>query len=239
MFVGHYSVALAGKVAGPGVPLWVLLLAAQFVDVLWTLFVLLGIEQVRLDPALASNPLDLHHMPYTHSLLGTALWAGVAGLLAARIAWLGGTLRAGILVGLVVLSHWPLDLLVHRPDLTLWGAPPKLGLGLWNAPFVAWLLELVLLGAAAAFWASRGALSARSRRMLAGGVAALAALQTAVVLGPIPGSVSVLALLLLAVFVLVPGAGRWMEHRIGRPGAAAAQAAAAFRNAGRASRRAR
>jgi hypothetical protein len=44
----------------------------------------------------------------------------------------------------VVLSHWLLDLLVHVPDLTLAGSPPKLGLGLWNHPWVEMPLELGL-----------------------------------------------------------------------------------------------
>ena len=32
-----------------------------------------------------------------------------------------------------MLSHWVLDFAVHRPDLPLWPAGPKVGLGLWNS----------------------------------------------------------------------------------------------------------
>src|SRR5438128_12162196 len=71
LFVGHYSPAFVAKAAAPRVPLWTLLLAAQFVDILWSLCVFAGIEHVRLVPGLPSNPLDLYHMPYTHSLLAT------------------------------------------------------------------------------------------------------------------------------------------------------------------------
>lgn len=87
------------------------------------------------------NPMDLYHMPYTHSLLGAGLWAlAFAGLIAAR-----GMGRTAALIGFaVVLSHWLLDLLVHVPDLTLMGQPPKLGLGLWNYPLVEMPLEIGL-----------------------------------------------------------------------------------------------
>ena len=77
-----------------------------------------------------------------------------------------------------MLSHWLLDLLVHRPDLTLWGSPPKLGLGLWNAPLLAYMLELALVAGSAAFYAAHRKLSPRARTGLAALVVLLAALQT-------------------------------------------------------------
>lgn len=71
MFVGHYSVSFAAKKAEKRIPLWLLFLAVQWVDVMWSIFVLLGIEKVRIVPGItASNALDLYYMPYTHSLLG-------------------------------------------------------------------------------------------------------------------------------------------------------------------------
>ncbi len=78
MFVGHYSASFLGQTLAPRVPLWVFLLAAQLVDVAWALFILLGVERFHLDPSLASNPLVLEYMPYTHSLVGTVAWAGLA-----------------------------------------------------------------------------------------------------------------------------------------------------------------
>ena len=207
MFVGHYSAAFVAAASEPRVPLWVALVAAQFVDVFWAVFVLAGVEHVRLDPALPSNSLVLYDMPYTHSLVATALWASVAGLIAARVSRLGGTGRAGLVVGLVVLSHWLLDLLVHRPDLTLWGAPPKLGLGLWNAPLPAYLLELAVVAGSAAFYAAHCKLSPRARTGLAALVVLLAALQTFAAFGPVPGSVPRTVLSMLAVFAGVAYAG--------------------------------
>src|SRR5690606_33674329 len=67
MFVGHYAPALVAKAVEPRVPLWALFLAVQLVDVAWALLVLLGVERAHLDATLASNPLALDHMPFTHS----------------------------------------------------------------------------------------------------------------------------------------------------------------------------
>ena len=88
MFVGHYSASFAAKAADQRIPLWLLFIAVQFVDVMWAIFVLLGIEKVRIVPGItASNPLDLYYMPYTHSLIGAVGWAVLAGLLPADDRW--------------------------------------------------------------------------------------------------------------------------------------------------------
>src|SRR5439155_1492753 len=79
MFVGHYGISFAAKKAEPRVPLWVLFIAVQLLDVLWAPFVLVGIEKVRIVPGItASNPLDLYYMPYSHSLLAAIGWSVVA-----------------------------------------------------------------------------------------------------------------------------------------------------------------
>ena len=128
-------------------------IAAQAVDWAFFALLLLGIEDMRVSPGItAMNTMDLYHMPYTHSLLGSAGFAvgfAVLALLVTRDR------LASVLAGCVVLSHWLLDLLVHRPDLTLAGHPPKLGLGLWNYPAVEMPLELALTFGALAFFLSR------------------------------------------------------------------------------------
>jgi len=130
MFVGHYGVSFAAKKAEPALPLWVLFIAVQLLDVLWAPFVLLGIEKVRIVPGFtASNPLDLYYMPYTHSLLAAIGWSIVA-FLAYRFAVRSAPVRAAAIVGLAVFSHWVLDFLVHRPDLPLYDNTAKVGLGL-------------------------------------------------------------------------------------------------------------
>lgn len=149
MFIGHFAPAFVAAAVSPQSPrLGTLFVAAQLVD--WGFFTLamFGIERSRVDPdASVMVPLDLYHMPYTHSLLGAGIWA-LAFLLI--VAIIRRSLIAGALAGIVVVSHWFTDWLVHVPDLTIDGTPPKLGLGLWDYPWVAMPLELGLtLGA---FW---------------------------------------------------------------------------------------
>ena len=152
MFIGHWAPAIAAAAVSKKSPgLGTLFVAAQLVDWGFFAFAWAGIEHVRIVPGhTAMNPMDLYHMPYTHSLLGSAAWAaGFAGLL-----WLALRDRTAALIGgAVVLSHWFLDLLVHAPDLTLAGSPPPLGLGLWDHPIIAMPLELVLTFGALAWYA--------------------------------------------------------------------------------------
>lgn len=141
MFIGHWAPALAAAATSrKAPPLALLFVGAQLID--WAFFglLLLGWEHMRFSPGISvMNPMDLYDMPYTHSLLGAALFAGAIWALRALVVRdpVGGLIGAA-----VVLSHWFLDLLVHVPDLTLIGSPPKLGLGLWNHPWIEMPLEL-------------------------------------------------------------------------------------------------
>lgn len=145
MFVGHYGPSFAIKSVRPAIPLWLLFIGVQLVDVAWAILVLLGIEKVRIVPGItASNPLDLYYMPYTHSLVAAFIWSIAAALLV-RTVLMRSTTRASILVGAAVFSHWVLDLLVHRPDLPIYDDTMKVGIGLWNYPTVALVLEAALL----------------------------------------------------------------------------------------------
>lgn len=205
MLAGHYASAFVAKAASPRTPLWVLLLAAQFVDIFWVIAILTGIEHARLDPSLASNPLVLDYMPWTHSLLASLGWAAVAFVAATRV--LAMDTKQAALVAAVVVSHWFLDLPVHRPDLTLAGGDAKLGLALWNYPIAAWGLEALLVAASVALAMRSCARSAASRRawlQLGGG---LLILQTATSFGPIPSSLTVIVSSTLLVYLLVAAAG--------------------------------
>ena len=115
MFIGHFAPAFLARGISEDAPrLGVLFIGAQLTD--WALFTLTlgGIERVRIVPGItAMNPLDLYYMPYTHSILGTALWAmGFAALI-----WLGTrSLVAASWAAFVVASHWVLDLLVTKDE---------------------------------------------------------------------------------------------------------------------------
>jgi hypothetical protein len=132
MFIGHFAVAFAAKRAAPSVSLGTFFLACELVDLIWPVFVLLGVETVRIEPGItAFTPLDFVRYPWTHSLVMGLVWAFFFGAL----YFLARKNRRGAIVaGAVVLSHWFLDALVHRPDLPLApGSAVRVGLGLWNS----------------------------------------------------------------------------------------------------------
>jgi len=224
MFVGHYSVSYAGKRVTPSVPLWVLFLSVQFLDVLWGFFVLLGVERVRIVPGItATNPLDLYFMPYTHSLIGALAWSVVAALL--YRAWRGRTTgdKGPFMVAAAVFSHWPLDLLVHRPDLPLIGDRFKVGLGLWNMPALAFTLE-------AAFLAIGFSLYLRSTRPIASAATAgpivfvllMLAVQAVTFFGAPPASSTAAAITALAAYATLAAVAGWLDGRR-QPGSAPAR----------------
>ena len=132
MFIGHFAVSFGAKKAAPAVSLGTLFLAAQFVDLLWPLLLLLGLENARIDPGnTAVTPLDFDNYPFTHSLAGAAVWSCALGLIYFAVK---RNVRNAVIIGLAVSSHWILDFLTHRPDLPLWfSGGPYLGLGLWNS----------------------------------------------------------------------------------------------------------
>jgi membrane-bound metal-dependent hydrolase YbcI (DUF457 family) len=151
MFVGHYGVAFAARRTSPRLSLALLFIAVQFLDVLFAVFVLFGIEKLRIVHGFTSyNPYDLYWMPYTHSLVGALVWSALAGWLfwmAARRLPSRERRLASVVLGSAVFSHFVLDFPMHTPDLPLWpgtGAP-KVGLGLWNHRFAAIFAELAVL----------------------------------------------------------------------------------------------
>lgn len=213
MFVGHYGVSFAVKSFEKRIPLWLLFIAVQFVDVLWAIFVLAGIEKVRITPGItATNPLDLYYMPYTHSLVAALLWSG-AGFLGYRIIRRGAT-HAAFLVAAAVFSHWVLDLIVHRPDLPLYDDTYKLGFGLWNYPALALALEasLLFVGIFLYLRASKAVSPIGRYGVLVFGLVLLI-VQAVVFFGAPPPSPSAAALTALVSYVLLAGAAYWLEQK--------------------------
>lgn len=132
MFLGHFGVGFGAKAAAPKTSLGTLFLAAQFVDLLWPTFLLVGLETVEIAPGITTvTPLDFTNYPITHSLVAALLWAS---LFAAAYYLLRRYPKGAWICGAAVLSHWLLDLLTHRPDLPLApGTEARAGLGLWNS----------------------------------------------------------------------------------------------------------
>jgi len=154
MFIGHYAPALAAR-ALPNAPgLAAGFIAVQLIDVGFMTLTLFDIEKWALNLSLPGlNPLDLYFMPYTHSLLATAIWGLAFGLVYALFVPAGKRLAGGIIIFALVVSHWLLDLPVHRPDLGLIGDDAhKYGFSLWNWPLIAAPLELAVFGGAMAIY---------------------------------------------------------------------------------------
>ena len=210
MFVGHYGMGFASKSVDRSIPLWVLFIAVQLLDVAWAPFVLLGIEKVRIVPGItASNPLDLYYMPYTHSLIAALLWSAAAFGVYRFVRPSGGN-GAALIVGAAVFSHWILDLLVHRPDLPLYDNTAKVGLGLWNFPAPALGLEIALLFGGMWMYFRNGI--GRRPGMIIFGVI-MVAIQAYIFFGPPPASDKSAAATALAAYFIFALVIRMLDRR--------------------------
>lgn len=224
MFIGHYGVSLAAKRYSPGLSLALLFVAVQFLDVLFSIFVLAGIEKMRIVHGFtAYNPYDLYFMPYSHSLVGALFWSVIAGAAFFLVAGRGlrrGRAAAAAILGAAVFSHFLLDFPVHTPDLPLGpgAGSPKIGLGLWNHRVATIAAELAVLIAGGALYlrASRP----RNRGAAAATVVfglALIALTIATPFMPDPASGRAFAVQALAFYVVLAAiAGAVARRREGR-----------------------
>src|SRR5258707_3983276 len=178
MFIGHYGVSFAAKAADKRLPLWLLFVAVQWLDVVWSGLVMLGVEKIRIVKGLTEgSPLDLYYMPYTHGLIGALSLSAALGAVIA-LFFRDKRAAAGAIVASAVFSHWLLDLVVHVPDLPLLGDSFKVGFGLWRHVWISFPLEIALLVLGAALYAR--AVPSRTRsgdRWLWGYVVIMAAVQ--------------------------------------------------------------
>ena len=210
MYLGHYAVAFAAKKAAPRTSLGTLIAAAQLIDLIWPVLVLMGVERVAIEPGnTVVTPLNFQHYPYTHSLLAVLGWAA----LASGLYWILTRYRAGaITIGIAVLSHWVLDLLTHMPDLPLFpGGGPKLGLGLWNSLPGTILFELTLFAVGVLLYISvTRARNKRGKYALWTMVLFLLITYMANLYGPPPPDAKVVAMGALLLWLLVPW-GYWID----------------------------
>ncbi len=187
MFIGHYGPAFGAKAAMRAIPLWVLFVAVQFMDVVWSIFVLLGIEKVKIVPGfMQGSSLDLYFMPYTHGLFGALALSVLFG--GATALFFRERRRAIFFIAAAaVFSHWILDLIVHAPDLWIYD-DVKIGFGLWRWLWISLPLELAFLYAGA--WLYAHYLPARrgGKVCLLLFVAAMTAVELYAVFGPQPAS---------------------------------------------------
>jgi hypothetical protein len=150
MFIGHFALGFAAKRAAPRQSMGVLIAAPIFLDVLWPIFCLAGIERFHIEPGnTAYQPLAFDWYPWSHSLAISLLWGVLFGLVVKRLT---GDHMGAIVVGALVVSHWVLDWVSHRPDMPLWPGGPRLGLGLWNSVPATIAVEGTMFVAAVALY---------------------------------------------------------------------------------------
>jgi hypothetical protein len=155
MFIGHYTASFIAKGLEPRASLGLLFLAAQFLDLIFFPLVLTHAENIIMAVnATSSTHFELPYMPFSHSIWAALIWSCLVFILSLKV--LNQSKTISLLLGLVVLSHWAADLLVHTPDLAVWNIfsdnAVKWGLGLWNNSLLAYSLECCLLIAAVVFY---------------------------------------------------------------------------------------
>lgn len=213
MFLGHYGLALASKRAAPRTSLGTLTFAAEFLDELWPVLLLLGVERVRIVPGLMeANALDFTHYPWSHSLLMAVGWGASVGGAYWLLRRRG---RGALVVGALVVSHWLLDVPVHRPDLPLWpGSATSVGLGGWNSLALTLVLELGILGLGLlVYLRTTRPLDGIGRWALWAMVAVLVLFYLGGTLGPTPPDAHQLALGSLGLWLFVPWSWWIDRHR--------------------------
>ena len=214
MFIGHFAVAFAAKPVAPAVSLGTLFLACEWVDLVWPLFLFMGLERIEIRPGItAFTPLDFVHYPWTHSLAMCAAWAVGLGLLYLLVRRDRG---AALVVGAVVLSHWLLDLIVHRPDLPLTpGGEARWGLGVWNSIPATIAIEGALFVLALGFYLRHTrALDRIGRWGLYALIAFLLVAYVGAAFGPPPPSVEAIAWAGLIGGAITALLGYWIDsHR--------------------------
>lgn len=217
MFVGHYAAALALKGKEKNTSLGWLFIAVQFVDILFFPFALSGIESMEFVTGFTETNDFKMEFPFTHSLLGSVIWAVLFG----GIFYLMGkkkgsdSKKVAIVLGLGVLSHWFSDLFVHTPDLPLIYEEPKFGFGLWESKLVTFLLEAVLLAVALLYYLKRTTSKTQSGKYAAIGLVIFLVLVNYLNYYVLPANNDLMALTISALlsFLVLAGLAFWVDGK--------------------------
>jgi len=215
MFIGHFGLGFGAKRAAPAVSLGTLFLACQFADLLWPTLLLLGLERVEVQPgATKMTPLNFVSYPYSHSLLALCVWGAVFGV--GYLAIRRTRVSAAVTIALLVVSHWVLDFITHRPDLPLTpSGSARVGLGLWSSIPATLAVEALIFAAGIAVYTR--ATVPRDRIGSVGLwslVAFLVVVYLASAFGPPPPTAAAVAWSAQAMWLLVAW-GYWVDgHRL-------------------------
>jgi hypothetical protein len=220
MFIGHYGIALVAKKIDKNIPLGLLFFATQFADILFFTLVLLGIESMSFAPGITKvSPLDFTYYPYSHSFVASAFWAGLFFIFFKIVPLKSDSNKnkIALLVGATALSHFLLDVVVHRADLPLFGVGSyRIGLGLWNYIFVSSLIEsLIFLAALWVYLQSTKGITFGGRYGMVIFSAFVMIMWIASVLAPTPSEFNIIgfAIFGLVFQLLVIGTVSWLDRK--------------------------
>ena len=213
MFIGHYGPAFAGKALEKRLPLWLLFIAVQWLDVMWSSLVILNVEKLRIVKGFTEgSSLDLYYMPFTHGLIGALALSALLGAIA-TLYYRERRTAIWVVVAGAVFSHWILDLVVHVPDLPLWGDSYKVGFGLWRHVMLSLPLELVLMAGGALLYARAVPSSSRwGDALLALFVVVMGAVEIYGAFGPEPASPAAEAQTALIAYAVLAGLAGLVDH---------------------------
>lgn len=211
MFIGHFGAGFAGKKFEKSTSLGTYFMAAQWIDLIWPIFILLGIEHVEIKEGISSvTPFDFTYYPFTHSLFAVIVWAvlfgGVYFLIKKKF-------KSAMILGILVLSHWFLDLLVHIPDLPIFpGGDLKVGFGLWNSFTATVLLEGFIFAAGVfLYYKATKTKNKTGTYALLGLIVFLAMMYVANLFGPPPDNVDAIGIVGNAQWLIVAW-GYWIDR---------------------------
>lgn len=211
MFIGHFGAGFAAKIADKKISLGTLFFASQFIDLLWPILLLLGLESVKIEAGnTVVTPLNFIAYPISHSMFSVIIWGVLFGIVYYLIK---KNLRGSILLGTLVFSHWLLDLFTHRPDLQLFPwSEYKVGLGLWNSFAGTVIVEGLLFAVGVFIFYKVKKLQSKSKKFWFWSlVIFLAAVYVTNLVGPPPPSAEPIAFIGLSQWLLIAWA-YWIDR---------------------------
>jgi membrane-bound metal-dependent hydrolase YbcI (DUF457 family) len=212
MGIGHLAASFAVRGRCPRVPLFLLLFAGAFIDVLWGIAILTGLERAHVGPETGSAiPIVLEDVRYTHSLIACLAWSTLAS---AAWWWWRRDRWGALVIGALVASHWLLDFVSHVPEMPLSASGPYVGLGLWRSRGWSFAVEIGMLWIGLALYARS---TSAMDRIGSIGLVALSAVLTSLVVGaffaPSPPSIAPIAMTSVALPLVLLLLG-WVDlHR--------------------------
>lgn len=212
MFIGHFGAGLASKAVDKKLSLGTIILATQFIDLMWPILLLLGVEKVKIEPGNTPfTPLNFVSYPYSHSMFTVLIWGILFGVIYFALK---KDLKGSIVLGLLVFSHWILDLISHRPDLPLfpWGEF-KAGFGLWNSVLLTIVVEgAIFIGGIYFFLKAKEDKDSKFNVRFWSFIIFLSFIYFSNIAGPVPPSESELAYTGLALWIFVAW-GYWIDKK--------------------------